>query len=144
MVNVLTLSRRDSLRHALLRAGAPVGWIDVGTIGFGGFSDRAQARQAGEVVAGVVDEWHRRRLQSRPAAWPTPVAADDRIEAAGATIGRLVAPLAVGDRGDGFGIEIGVPPDTWLALRMQLAQQLYAALTDAGLTRDAVPAEASA
>lgn len=144
MVNVLKLARRDAVSHALLRGAAPVGWIRVGAIGFEGFADRVQARAASDIAASLLAEWYRVRTRTAPAAWPGVVPPDDRIEIAGLVVGRVVPPIAAQEGGaDSYAVELSVPAGTWLALLLQLAQRVYLAMTDAGLTRDAQPAEAA-
>lgn len=146
MVIALKLARRDAMSHALLRGTLPVGWIRAGVIGLDGLADRAEARRAADVAARVLADWYAARRSTEPAPWTGTVGPDDRIAVLGAVAGRIVAPVAAAREGGGesFAIEIGVPPETWLAVQVQLAQQLYGALTDEGLTRDAVPAGATA
>lgn len=129
MLMTLKASRRNPWTHALLAANEEVGWIESRSIGLAGYADRAECRRAAELAARVLADWHKVRLQQRPTPWPEQVPAADQVDVGGIVVGRIVHPgVAPAGPGDTYGLEFAVPPEIWLAVRVQLAQRIYLAL----------------
>lgn len=129
MLKCLTTSRRDAWTHVLILDGTEIGWSTIRSLGFGGFADRAAARVAADLAAPVAAEWFVVRLQQRPPGWHTLVPYEDQVMVGPVVGGRIVAPGAcpIGG-GHSYGFELAVPEETWLAVRLQLAQQVHAAI----------------
>lgn len=134
MTDTLRLSPRAPLCYALTRDGSDVGWLRSGLVGFHGFSDRASALRSGAVAAAVLRDWYAVRWHSTPREWPGRVPLPDQVVVDGGVVGRLVHPRAAPFGGaESYGFELALPPETWLALMLQLAQRMHLALVAEGL-----------
>ena len=129
----LRMIRREARDYVLLDGSVEVGWLRGGEIGFCGFADRASARMAGEVAASVLAEWYATRWYSAPHACASAVAPGDQITTQGVVVGRIVAPGTppVG-RADSHGVQLALPREMWVAVILELAQRIYAAVARRG------------
>jgi hypothetical protein len=128
MLRQLQVRRRDLATVVLTDGPLVVGWIRDGIIGFGGFSDRADAMAAGTLAADVVTRWAGRRRGPGLAPFTTLVSEADAIRLAnGIVIGRILPPDQVEADLGGHGYEIAVPEGTWLAVMLEIAQLVHAA-----------------
>lgn len=99
----LRLVRRTPSSWTLADGQREIGSIAPGRISFTGFPDAATARLASQTAADVAHQWARRRA-----------IAD----------GSDTTPPATSP--DGLGFECHVPPATWHALQLELAQRIHA------------------
>jgi hypothetical protein len=125
----LRIVRRDARDYVLFDGAAEVGWLRGGSVGFCGFADRARARIAGEVAASVLADWYATRWYSAPHPFPSMALPDDQIATRGVVVGRVVGPdiVPVGSA-DSHGFELALPREVWVAVILELAQRIHAAV----------------
>ena len=110
-----------------------IGWARAGRVGLYGFDSHHDARSAGRIAAGVLSEWYTSRWRGDPIPWPdaapvVPIVSSDVV------IGRILQEHDVELRHRAsHGIEVGLPPETWTALLIEVAQRLHTAIVDAGI-----------
>lgn len=137
MVLSMKASRRGQLGFDLLKGGVEVGWLRKGIVGFLGFTSRQQAERAGEVAADALAQWYATRWYSVPLAWQDGEACKRPITKNETVIGRILTPEEVQAGTTSHGIELRIPPETWSAVMLEVAQRTYTALTRAGLMTQA-------
>lgn len=138
MVSSLRLARRDAGTYHLLSPDGIAGLLRADTIRLGGFADRDAATTAAGIAAATLDRWHAVRAigASRPGS---PSASPESTPIRGIVAGGA-ATVNVADAESGtYAIEVGVPPASWLATRLQIAQQMYGAIREHGLLEAAAP-----
>jgi hypothetical protein len=114
-------------------AQGAIGWARAGRVGLYGFDTHQEARSAGRVAARVLADWYASRWRGAPIPWPdaapmVPIVSDDVV------VGRILQEHDVELRHRAsHGIEVGLPPETWTALLIEVAQRLHTAILDAGI-----------
>jgi hypothetical protein len=139
MLNQLQLRRRDRVSYALIDGPLTIGWIRTGIIGFGGFDDRREALAAGAAAVAMVTHWAAARRAALVPPFPTHLAAGlaelplhvpeaDAIRGADGVVGRVLAPEEVDIDLAGHGFEVSLPPGTWVAVLLEVAQRIHRGL----------------
>ena len=133
LLNVV-LKGRNLTTHDLQAGGRTVGWIRTGSVGFDGFANREGALEASRVAVDVLEAWYSAReqpIEQHPSASQTDSARDeDLLRVQDVIVGRVVSnesPIKGRDGAHGF--ELFVPPSTWLAVMLQLAQRVHIEVT---------------
>ena len=135
MIISARVSRRDHSSYVLHVRAKPVGWLRTGGLGICGFDDEDHARRAAVRAALALEQWYRARWRSAtPIPWST-VAPADSVSSGETVVGRVVSPCPIPD-GDGetHGFELRVPDQLWVATGVELAQRIWIALDEAGLS----------
>jgi hypothetical protein len=134
--------------HALRNGADVVGWIRAGRVGFGGFDSREAAGTAAQRAAEVLTAWYEKRGQPighhAPESWAADLRDDDLVRMKDVIIGRLLTPDSGDHAGRDFAFELVLPPATWLAVMLQVAQRVHielAALSTANEQDQAVGGE---
>ena len=135
MIISARVSRRDHSSYVLHVRTKPVGWLRTGALGICGFDDEEQARRASATAARTLEQWYQARWRSA-----TPIPWDDEGQGDGVlagrtVVGRVVSPCPIPDAdGDTHGFELRVPDQLWVATGLELAQRIFTALDEAGLS----------
>ena len=135
MLLKLVVGRGNPVKHELRDGARTVGWMRAGFIGFDEFGGREDARAAGRVAVHVLTAWYAVREQAigewAPAWWTNALHEEDLLRVGDVIVGRLVAPDTVSEEQEqSYGFELAVPPVTWLAVMLQLAQRIHIELAD--------------
>ena len=137
MLTQLQLGRRDASSCALMDGPLAIGWIRTGVIGFGGFEDRREAHAAAMAAAVIVLHRAASRFEGGLAEFPGHVPETDAVRANGMVVGRLLSPRATRSDLAGYGYEIAVPAQTWLAVMLEIAERIHRGVLGTRRTVDA-------
>ena len=94
-----------------------------------GFDDAADAHRAGARAANALAQWYRTRWRSQPIGWEGSVPAEEGISIDDVVVGRVGVDDPMGVLGERrCGIQLRIPQETWIAVMLELAQQMYVAM----------------
>jgi hypothetical protein len=129
----LKASTQGLFAFELAADGAAVGWVRTGRVGFHGFHSHHHAVAAGNVAADVIAQWYATRWRGVPVPWSAdtpriPIISNEIV------VGRILEAHDVELKHRApYGIEICLPPETWTALLLEVAQRTHSAIVAAGL-----------
>jgi len=138
----VVLTGRNPTTRDLQAGGRTIGWIRTGSVGFDGFADREGAQKASRVAVDVLEAWYAAREQPIGQDWSA-LRADstrdeDLLRVRDVIVGRLVSNEIASKEHDGaHGFELFVPPSTWLAVMLQLAQRIQIEVSQLQLAQPA-------
>lgn len=129
MLLKLVVGEGDPGVHALRHGADVVGWIRAGRVGFGGFDSREDASAAARRAADVLTAWYEKRGQPighhAPESWTADFRGGAVVRVKDVIVGRLLTPESGDHAARDFAFELVLPPATWLAVMLQVAQQVH-------------------
>ena len=131
---------RGEGRFDLIRANTEIGWIADGTIGFGGFENRAAAHRAAAIAHEALTGWlaRQRRIDIAPrnarALRVRRNGAIEQLTLGDVSVGRLLAHGGDPEGGENYAFELLLPPRVGESI--SAAQIMYLALKRHGQFRE--------